>query len=118
MREAPTSVPLSVRPRDAFFVVFFSLFAFSSFFSDAWHGLGLLDDTTFWGRANLWYCRIAGDDFLAADHAFPRLNRKDGSDRRHTHAILVFEEPVRGPILIGAGRYRGYGLCRALEMES
>jgi len=51
-------------------------------------------------------------------HAFPRLRRKDGSKRRHTHAILVFDEPVRGPIIIGAGRYRGYGLCRPMEMEA
>lgn len=48
-------------------------------------------------------------------HAFPRLQRKDDSLRRHTHAILVFEEPICGPVLIGAGRYRGYGLCRPLE---
>lgn len=47
-------------------------------------------------------------------HAFPRLHRKDGSPRRHTHAILVFNEPVCGPILLGAGRYRGYGFCRPL----
>jgi len=48
-------------------------------------------------------------------HAFPRLHRKDGSQRRHTHAILIFDEPVRGPMLLGAGRYRGYGLCRPLD---
>jgi CRISPR-associated protein Csb2 len=47
-------------------------------------------------------------------HAFPRLSRKDGSKRRHAHAILVFEEPVRGPLLIGAGRYRGYGVGRPI----
>lgn len=47
-------------------------------------------------------------------HAFPRLQRKDGSERRHTHAILVFDCPVRGPVLLGAGRYRGYGLCRPM----
>ena len=46
--------------------------------------------------------------------AFPRLKRKDGSERRHSHAILVFDEPVCGPVLIGAGRFRGYGLCRSL----
>jgi len=51
-------------------------------------------------------------------HAFPRLRRKDGSERRHTHAILVFNEPVSGPVLIGAGRYRGYGLCRPMEVEA
>ena len=48
-------------------------------------------------------------------YVFPRLRRKDGSDRRHAHAILVFDEPVRGPVLIGAGRYRGYGVCRPME---
>lgn len=48
-------------------------------------------------------------------HAFPRLPRKDGSLCRHTHAIVVFAEPVVGPVLLGAGRYRGYGLCRPIE---
>jgi len=48
-------------------------------------------------------------------HAFPRLQRKDGSLRRHAHAIVVFERPVRGPILLGAGRYRGYGVCRPVD---
>jgi len=51
-------------------------------------------------------------------HAFPRLLRKDGSERRHSHAILIFEQSVRGPILLGAGRYRGYGLCRPMAEES
>ncbi len=46
---------------------------------------------------------------------FPRLRRKDGSERRHTHAILVFDRPVCGPVLIGAGRYRGYGVGRAIQ---
>jgi CRISPR-associated protein Csb2 len=48
-------------------------------------------------------------------HVFPRLQRKDGGDRRHCHAILIFDEPVCGPVLVGAGRYRGYGLCMPVE---
>ena len=47
-------------------------------------------------------------------YAFPRMRRKDGSERRHAHAILVFGEPVRGPMLIGAGRFRGYGFFRPM----
>lgn len=47
-------------------------------------------------------------------HEFPRLPRKDGSQCRHSHAILIFDRPVVGPVLLGAGRYRGYGLCRPL----
>jgi len=50
-------------------------------------------------------------------HAFPRLQRKDGGERRQAHVILVFDEPVCGPVLLGAGRYRGYGVCRPLPAE-
>lgn len=45
--------------------------------------------------------------------AFPALPRRsDGGKRWHTHAVLTFAEPVAGPLILGAGRYRGYGLCR------
>lgn len=47
--------------------------------------------------------------------AFPRLRRKDGSERRHTNAIPGVDERVRGPVLIGAGRYGGYVACRPLD---
>lgn len=52
-----------------------------------------------------------------ASHEFPRMTRKDGAERRHRHAILLFDRPVRGPIAIGAGRHRGYGFCRPLSAE-
>ncbi|MGC4033500.1 MAG: type I-U CRISPR-associated protein Csb2 [Tepidisphaeraceae bacterium] len=48
-------------------------------------------------------------------HAFPRLRRKDGSQRRQTHAVITFDRDVVGPLLIGAGRFRGYGLMRPLD---
>ena len=35
--------------------------------------------------------------------------------RMLTHAIIRFGEAVRGPVLVGAGRYRGLGLCLPLE---
>jgi len=47
-------------------------------------------------------------------HAYPRLRRKDGSERRHCHAILRFDQPITGPLILGAGRYRGYGFCRPM----
>lgn len=50
--------------------------------------------------------------------AFPSLPTKAGLRRRHVHAWLRFGTPVRGPLLIGAGRYRGYGLCRPLDDEA
>jgi len=49
--------------------------------------------------------------------AFPSF-REQGHARRHCHAILTFAEPVRGPILLGAGRHCGYGLCRPMLDEA
>jgi CRISPR-associated protein Csb2 len=47
---------------------------------------------------------------------FPGLSRKsDGGRMHHAHAVLVFDQDVQGPVLIGAGRFRGYGLCRPLR---
>ena len=46
---------------------------------------------------------------------FPYLTRKsDGGRMHHVHAMLVFDREVQGPVLIGAGRFRGYGFCRPL----
>ena len=46
---------------------------------------------------------------------FPLLRRKDGTSRGHSHAILCFDDPVSGPVILGAGRYRGYGVCRPMD---
>lgn len=49
---------------------------------------------------------------------FPPLMRKNGGGaRQHVHAQILFDEPVHGPVLIGAGRFRGYGLLRPLPEE-
>jgi CRISPR-associated protein Csb2 len=39
------------------------------------------------------------------------------TSRQLMHAVLQFEEPVRGPVILGAGRFVGLGLCRALDPE-
>ena len=41
----------------------------------------------------------------------------DRSPRPLTHAEVEFPVPVRGPVLIGAGRYSGYGTCRPRREE-
>ena len=47
---------------------------------------------------------------------FSSLTRKrDGGRQMHAHAVMIFREPVLGPVLIGAGRFRGYGLCRPMD---
>jgi len=44
---------------------------------------------------------------------------RDGRPPRPlTHAEIEFAVPVRGPVLIGAGRYLGYGACRAPLQEN
>ena len=49
---------------------------------------------------------------------FPQLTRKrDGGRQMHTHAVVIFDGPVAGPVLIGAGRFRGYGLCRPMNQD-
>ena len=35
--------------------------------------------------------------------------------RQLTHAVLQFVEPVDGPVLLGAGRFHGLGLCMPLD---
>lgn len=35
--------------------------------------------------------------------------------RQLTHALVRFAEPVEGPLLLGAGRFLGLGLCRPLN---
>jgi CRISPR-associated protein Csb2 len=47
---------------------------------------------------------------------FPARPQQAGRPQRyHVHARFVFDTPVAGPMLIGAGRYCGYGFCRPLE---
>jgi CRISPR-associated protein Csb2 len=46
---------------------------------------------------------------------FPLLPGKPGAPaRQQIHAWLRFANPVEGPVIIGAGRYRGYGLCKPI----
>lgn len=45
----------------------------------------------------------------------PMLRKRDGGRCSHSHAVLVFDQPVQGPVLVGGGRFRGYGLCRPLD---
>ncbi len=49
---------------------------------------------------------------------YPRMKRKsDGGTRSHTHAVLIFGQAVTGPIIVGAGRFRGYGLCLPIDRD-
>jgi CRISPR-associated protein Csb2 len=54
-----------------------------------------------------------------AAHEYPARPAGAGRPRRfHVHVCLGFHEPVAGPVIVGAGRFYGYGLCRPLEEAS
>jgi CRISPR-associated protein Csb2 len=38
--------------------------------------------------------------------------------RQLTHAVIRFAEPIEGPVILGAGRFLGLGLCRPLDGEA
>jgi CRISPR-associated protein Csb2 len=47
-----------------------------------------------------------------------QVKPRDGRPPRPlTHASVRFAEPVRGPVLIGSGRYAGFGVCRPVWEE-
>lgn len=45
----------------------------------------------------------------------PLVRKGDGGRLAHAHALLTFEREVLGPVVLGAGRFRGYGLCKPLR---
>ena len=47
--------------------------------------------------------------------AFPAAQARPGKPQRyHCHVWARFQQPIRGPVVTGAGRYYGYGFFRAL----
>lgn len=57
-----------------------------------------------------------GRDSASLGDGFPDYPAKGtNASRPQVHVFLQFAEPVVGPVLLGAGRYRGYGLCKPWE---
>ena len=60
----------------------------------------------------------AGDDATSSvlGDGFPPMPSRPGKPvRPQIHVYLEFETPARGPVLLGAGRFLGYGLCRPIK---
>ncbi len=48
-------------------------------------------------------------------NGMPWLPTKDGAaPRQQVHVLIEFPCKVEGPLLLGAGRFRGYGMCKPL----
>lgn len=50
---------------------------------------------------------------MPAQGGFPRLR----NDKFQVHVLIEFDRLVQGPVLLGAGRFRGYGLMRPWESK-
>ena len=62
---------------------------------------------------------VAGVPSSRPGRGFPRMPTGDGKPPRlQTHAVIQFRRPVRGPLLLGAGRFSGYGFCKPVEVMS
>lgn len=55
---------------------------------------------------------LAGVPHARSFHVKPRAGRPP---RPLFHADIAFPVPVLGPVLLGAGRYAGYGVCRPIK---
>jgi CRISPR-associated protein Csb2 len=40
------------------------------------------------------------------------------SSRQLTHVVIRFVQPIEGPVILGAGRFLGLGLCRPLDADA
>lgn len=51
-------------------------------------------------------------------NCFPPMPVKRGNGARcMVHALIAFDRLVRGPVLLGAGRFLGYGLCKPMRFR-
>ena len=53
-----------------------------------------------------------GSDLLLGDGFPPYPSKGSNAVRLQMHVWLQFSEPIVGPIILGAGRFHGYGLCK------
>lgn len=58
---------------------------------------------------------VRGTPHARSFHVKPRQGRPP---RPLIHAEVTFPEPLLGPVLIGAGRYAGYGFCRPVKEDT
>jgi CRISPR-associated protein Csb2 len=56
--------------------------------------------------------------YTRGQRQYPGYQTGSGVPRACVHAEIEFPEPVRGPVLIGAGRYLGYGLCLPRDLKT
>ncbi len=53
--------------------------------------------------------------YRGGKHVVPRRLPDGSAVRMRYHVVMEFEQPVAGPVILGAGRYYGMGLCVPLH---
>ena len=87
------------------------------------HGPVSLAEVTRWcrhaGLPEPTACRAARTPLArgGVDLAPPEVHRLGRRRMPYSHLELVFAEPVRGPVVVGAARQRGLGLCLPLDRK-
>jgi len=118
----PPGLPLSQRKRDAFFIVCFAFFAFSSFYSDACYTLYGMDGDARCVQANRAYAELAGDGLFAAQPGFLRTRTAVSAFVYGPFYLLLIWAFVRGanwirkPALLYVGAML-VGVCEHLVWE-
>ncbi len=54
---------------------------------------------------------------VAPSHEFPNRRKPEDQPRHRVHAVVEFDHEIRGPLIVGAGRYHGLGLFRVWKPE-
>ena len=92
----------------------------------AWEAAGssVVDTCVHAGLPKPSVVNVSLDPLIAGAHPTARFppftqNGSGGEIRRQiVHALVTFESPVAGPVILGAGRFMGLGLMRPVNAET
>jgi CRISPR-associated protein Csb2 len=65
----------------------------------------------------IWTDKVSKHLGVPPSHEFPNRRKPDDQTRHRVHAVVEFDQDVRGPLLVGAGRFHGLGLFRVWNPE-
>lgn len=71
-----------------------------------------------WAKTRRLFGQVDGQVTAALGDGFPSLpSKKSRPAKPQVHVWLRFDRRVSGPVLIGAGRFQGYGLCKPVSQK-
>lgn len=62
---------------------------------------------------------VSGVPSARPSRGFPLLpSTSNKPSRQQVHVVIQFKRPLTGPLILGAGRFRGYGFFKPVEVQS